>query len=112
MFSNAELRKSTRYAVRLPVTVKVGNTQRSARSVNISQTGILLLSDFSPLEGSSVELTVHLTRPIEADASLKARGQVLRVGPKLSLGFPVAIGCDAPFRIVHPKRAKASPKSE
>lgn len=95
----SEPRRSTRYRLDLPVTIKLGDTQMSARSQNISETGILLSSDFLILEGSSVELAVHFTDTLEMGASLTARGKVLRVHPKMSGGFAMAIGCEAPFRI-------------
>jgi acyl-coenzyme A thioesterase PaaI-like protein len=101
MLSPLELRKSIRYSLRLPVVVKLGNAQMSARSENISENGILLSSDFLILQGSSVELTVDLTRSPEKGVSLTAHGKVLRVHPKASGGFAMAIGCDVPFRITH-----------
>jgi len=88
-----------RYSLHLPVAVKLGNAQMSARSENISENGILLSSDFLILEGSSVELTVDFPRSLEMGVSLTARGKVLRVHPKASGGFAMAIGCDVPFRI-------------
>jgi hypothetical protein len=99
MLSPSEPRRSTRYRLDLPVTVRLGDTQMSARSENISETGILLSSDFLILQGASVELAVHLTDALEMGASLTARGKVLRVNPKMSGGFAMAIGCEAPFRI-------------
>lgn len=99
MLSSSEPRRSTRYRLDLPVTVRLGNTQMSARSENISETGILLSSDVLILEGSAVELAVHFTEALQLGASLTARGKVLRAHPKKSGGFAMAIGCDAPFRI-------------
>src|SRR5215469_15086754 len=45
MSSPSELRKSVRYPLHLPVTIKAGDTEISARSQNISKGGILLSSD-------------------------------------------------------------------
>jgi hypothetical protein len=92
-------RRSTRYCLNLPVTVKLGEKHLSARSENISEGGILLSSEFLILEGSSVELTVHFTDALELGASLKASGKVLRAHQKTSGGYAMAICCDAPFRI-------------
>lgn len=102
MLSPSESRNSVRYPLHVPVTLKLGNARVSARSENISKTGILLSSDFLILKGSSVELTVHFTRSLETGPSLTARGKVLRVQPTLSGGFAMAIGCDVPFRITAP----------
>lgn len=102
MVSPSDTRRSTRYPVRLPVIVKVGDEQISAQSENISQSGILLSSDSLILKDSSVELTVHFTRALEMGASLTGRGKVLRVAPATSGGFTMAIGCDVPFKITAP----------
>jgi hypothetical protein len=102
MFSPSESRKSVRYPLHVPVTLKVGNARISARSENISKTGILLSSDFLILKGSAVNLIVHFTRSLETGASLTARGKVLRVQPTLAGGFTMAVGCDVPFRITPP----------
>jgi hypothetical protein len=99
MYSSSELRRSVRYRVHLPVTVKLCNAQISARSENISKMGILLTSDSLILEGAFVELDVHFTPRLEMGPSLRARGKVLRVEPTVSGGSAVAIGCDVPFRI-------------
>jgi len=103
MPSPCESRKSVRYPLHVPVTVKLGSAQISARSENISKKGILLSSDFLILKGSSVELDVHFTRWADMGASLTGRGKVLRVQPTVSGGFTVAIGCDVPFRIASPE---------
>jgi hypothetical protein len=99
-----EFRKSVRYPLHLPVTVKLGTAEISARSENICRNGILLSSDFLMLKGSSVELAVHFAQSVEMGASLMGRGKVLRVEPNVSGGFVVAIGCVVPFRIANPAR--------
>jgi hypothetical protein len=99
MLSPSESRKSVRYPLQVPVTLKLGNARIRARSQNISRAGILLSSDCLILKGSSVELTVHFTHSPATGASLTARGKVLRVQPNSSGGFAMAIGCDVPFRI-------------
>jgi hypothetical protein len=104
MSSPNEFRKSVRYPLHLPVTVKLGTAEVSARSENICRNGILLSSNFLMLEGSSVELAVHFGQSVEMGASLMGRGKVLRVEPSLSGGFVVAIGCEVPFRIANPAR--------
>jgi len=102
MPSPSESRKSVRYPLHLPVTIRSGETQISARSENISKGGILFSTDLMILQGSPVELTVHFTPSIAMGASLKARGRILRVEPTVSGGFAVAVGCIVPFRIAAP----------
>ena len=99
-------RKDIRYAVRLPVAVKLGKAQMSARSENLSLGGILLSSDFLIPEGSSVELAVGVARTLEHELFLTACGRVLRVQPQASGKFAMAVACDQPFRIT-PRDPKA-----
>jgi PilZ domain-containing protein len=102
MFSPLESRKSVRYPLHLPVTIRSGDTEIAALSENISKGGILLSSDLLIGEGSPVELTVHFARSIAMGSSLKARGKILRVEPTVSGRFAIAIGCIVPFRITAP----------
>lgn len=99
MSSLNEFRKSVRYPLHLPVTVKLGTAEISARSENICRNGILLSSDRLMVKGSSVELAVHFAQSVEMGGSLMGRGKVLRVEPVDTGGFMVAIGCEIPFRI-------------
>ena len=99
MLSPPESRKSVRYPLHVPVTLKLGTAEIAAQSENISKTGILLSSNFLILKGSFVELTVHFTQSLETGSFLTARGKVLRVHPTLSGGFKMAINCEVPFRI-------------
>ena len=104
MSSPNEFRKSVRYPLHLPVTVKLGTAEISARSENICRNGILLSSDRLLLTGTSVELAVHFAQSVEMGGSLMGRGKVLRVEPGATGGFMVAIGCEIPFRIFNQAR--------
>jgi PilZ domain-containing protein len=103
MLSPSESRRSVRYPLHLPVTIKSGDTEISALSENISKGGILLSSDLLIGKGSPVELTVHFAPSIAMGSALKARGKILRVEPTVSGGFAMAIGCIVPFRITTPR---------
>jgi PilZ domain len=89
-------RRSVRYYLRLPVSVKLANKEMYARSENISLSGILLSSAFRIPEGSTVELAVG-AGPTADPSVLTARGKVLRVQPKASGDFAIAIECDRAF---------------
>jgi len=96
-----ERRKSHRYPGHLPVSIKLegaapGAASVSARSVNISENGILLSSDSAFSEGSSVELTVD---GAPEAFLLNVHGKVLRVDPQDGGKFAIAVQCDFPFRI-------------
>ena len=92
-------RRSVRYYLRLPVSVKLANKEVYARSENISLSGILLSSALRIPEGSTVELAVGAgprPRP-DPGVLLTARGKVLRVQRKASGDFAIAIECDRAF---------------
>lgn len=90
-------RRSVRYYLRLPVSVKLANKEMYARSENISLSGILLSSAFLIPEGSTVELAVGAGPTPDRSVLLTARGKVLRVQPKASGDFAIAIECDRAF---------------
>ena len=93
-------RRTVRYPLQMPVSVKLGNKEIHARSENISVAGILLSSDFVIPEGSAVELAVGVAHLPEYGMLLTARGKVLRLKPKASGNFAVAIECDHPFELM------------
>src|SRR5262249_40494907 len=92
-----ERRRSLRYSVQLPVSITMAKARVSitARSENMSLHGILIVSDVLISEGYVVELQ------IQAGSSflLGGRGQVLRVAPRPSARFAIAVGCESPFRL-------------
>jgi len=93
-------RRSVRYYLRLPVSVKLADKEVYARSENISLSGILLSSAFRIPEGSTVELAVGAGPRPDPGVRLTARGKVLRVQPKASGDFAIAIECDRAFEPV------------
>jgi len=91
-------RRDFRYPLHLPVLVQM--KQRRAmhtRSENISLGGILLSSAFLIPEGSTVEVSVGVDHLPDPGILLNARGKVLRVQPRSSGDFSIAIKLDAAF---------------
>jgi hypothetical protein len=96
-FPQVPERRSTRYPLNLPVSLILANTHLHARSVNISLGGILLSSAFRILEGSNVEVAIGVAHLPQPGTQLGARGKVLRVHPRVSGDFAVAIAFERPF---------------
>jgi PilZ domain len=92
-------RQNIRYPLHLPVAVKLGREEMHTQSENISLNGILLSSAFLIPAGSTVELAVGVAQVPSPGILLKARGKVLRVQPKASGNFAVAIECEGPFEL-------------
>jgi hypothetical protein len=90
-------RRSTRYPLNLPVSLMLANRQLHARSVNISLGGILLSTAFQISEGSNVEVAVGVAHLPQPGTQLGARGKVLRVQPRVTGDFAVAIAFEHPF---------------
>lgn len=90
-------RRSPRYHLHLPVSVKVADREIQARSENLSLHGILLTSAYLIPVGSTVELTVSAKQLPDQSIPLTARGKVLRVQPQAAGNFAVAIECYRPF---------------
>ena len=92
-------RQNIRYPLHLPVAVKLGREEMHTQSENISLNGILLSSTFLIPAGSTVELAVGVAQVPSPGILLKARGKVLRVQPRASGNFAVAIECEGPFEL-------------
>jgi hypothetical protein len=90
-------RRDNRYPLHLPVSVKLAHKEVHAHSENISLRGILLSSAFLIPEGSTVEVAVGVAHLPDPGIQLSARGKVLRVQPKVSGNFAVAIALERPF---------------
>jgi len=95
--SQQQQRRCIRYPLHLPVSIKLAHKEMHARSENISLGGILLSSDFIIPEGSAVELAVTVAHQPDPGIQLAASGKVLRVQPKASGNFAVAIVLERPF---------------
>jgi hypothetical protein len=91
-------RRDTRYALHLPVSLKLAHKELHTRSENISLGGILLSSAFLIPEGSTVEVTFGVAHRPNAATHASARGKVLRVQPKATGDFALAIAFEHPFR--------------
>lgn len=91
-------RRELRYPVHLPVSLTLAHKELHTHSENISLGGILLSSGFLIPEGSKVAVAVGLPAPARPGMLLSARGKVLRVQPKASGGFGVAIKLERSFK--------------
>jgi hypothetical protein len=92
-------RRGIRYPLHMPVSLKFAHKEMHARSENISLGGILLSSAFLIPEGSTVEVAVGVAQLPDAGSQLNARGKVLRVQPKATGDFSVAIVFERPFEL-------------
>jgi hypothetical protein len=83
-----------------------------ARSENISLGGILLSSSFQIPEGSNVEVSVGVDHMQDPGILLNARDKVLRVHPKETGDFAVAIKLEGAFKLPlsHDSRQKSKEK--
>ena len=91
-------RSSIRHQLQLPVLLKLANKELYGQSENISRNGILLSSAFLIPEGSSVEMAVGIVRS-RPGTFLSGRGQVVRVEPKGTGYFALAIKLDRDFEL-------------
>lgn len=93
-------RRDVRYPLHLPVLVRTAQRKEMrARSENISLGGILLSSSFLIPEGSPVEVSIGVEHLPDPGILLSARGKVLRVKPRDTGDFTVAIQLDSAFRL-------------
>jgi hypothetical protein len=83
-----------------------------ARSENISLGGILLSSSFLIPEGSAVEVSIGVEHLPDPGILLSAHGKVLRVKPKDTGDFAVAIQLDSAFRLPLSETGLASRSKE
>ena len=91
-------RRDIRYPLHLPVSLKVADKELHTRSENISLGGILLSSAFLIPEGSTVDVAFGVTSLPDIGTQSSVRGKVLRVQPKATGDFAVAIIFEHPFR--------------
>ena len=87
-----------RYPVHLPVSLKVADKKLHMRSENISRGGILLSSAFLIPEGSTVEVAFGVASHSDTGTQSSVSGKVLRVQPKATGDFAVAIAFEHPLR--------------
>ncbi len=103
-------RRDFRYPLHLPVLIRIAQRKEMhVRSENISLGGILLSSAFLIPEGAVVEVSVGVEHLPDPGILLNARGKVLRVQPKDTGDFSVAIKLEDAFKL--PLSGKESPLS-
>jgi hypothetical protein len=99
-FPQRHERRDFRYPLHLPVLIRTAQRkQLQARSENISLGGILLSSSFLIPEGSAVEVAIGVEHMPDPGILLNARGKVLRVQPKDTGDFAVAIQLEEGFKL-------------
>ena len=91
-------RRDIRYPLHLPVSLKLAHKELHTRSENISLGGILISSAFLIPEGSTVEVAFGVAHPPNTGTQSSARGKVLRVQPRATGDFALAIAFEHPFR--------------
>ena len=93
-------RRDVRYPLHMPVLVRMAQRKEMhTRSENISLGGILLSSAFLIPEGSAVEVSIGVEHLADPGILLNAHGKVLRVQPKDTGDFAVAIKLDGAFSL-------------
>jgi hypothetical protein len=93
-------RRDFRFPLHLPVQLKIAQRKEMhTRSENISLGGILLSSAFLIPEGAVVEVSVGVSHLTDPGILLSARGKVLRVQPKVTGDFSVAIKLEGAFKL-------------
>ena len=100
-------RKEPRYDLRLPVSVSLSSglpVDITAVSENVSLHGILMWTAAAIPEGTYLKLVLVVgSRSRPRNTYLTAVGKVLRVEPRDSGSFGVAVYCDkSPFQVTRP----------
>jgi hypothetical protein len=93
----SQARRGIRYSLNLPVSLTLAHKKFQARSESISLGGILLSSASLVPEGSVVEVEVRVANLPQPGTHLSARGTVLRVQPRATGDFSVAVVFDRPM---------------
>ena len=97
-------RRDFRYPLHLPVLVKIAQRKEMhTRSENISLSGMLLSTSSLIPEGSAVEVSVGVDHLPDTGILMSARGKVIRVNPRDSGDFSVAIKLDGEFSLPLPR---------
>lgn len=105
-------RRGMRYSLNLPVSLTLAHKKVTARSENISLGGILLSSAFPIPEGSVVDVAVHVAALPQPGTEMSARGKVLRVQPKETGDFSVAVEFDRPIEFSFDLKSEAGRQME
>jgi hypothetical protein len=105
-------RRGTRYFLNLPVSLTLAHKKMHARSENISMGGILLSSAFLIPEGSEVEVAVRVAALPQPGTEMSARGKVIRVEPKPTGNFSLAVVFDHPIEFSFDLKSGAGGQTE
>ena len=105
-------RRGNRYSLNLPVSLTLARKKMHARSENISLGGILLSSAFLIPEGSVVDVAVRVAALPQPGTEMTARGKVLRVQPKETGDFSVAVVFDRPIEFRFDLKSEGSGQIE
>jgi hypothetical protein len=105
-------RRGTRYSLNLPVSLTLAHKKMHARSENISLGGILLSSAFLIPEGSEVDVAVRVAALPQPGTEMSARGRVIRVDPKPTGNFSLAVVFDRPIEFSFDLKSGSVGKSE
>jgi hypothetical protein len=103
-------RRGMRYSLNLPVSLTLAHKKVTARSENISLGGILLSSAFPIPEGSVVDVAVRVAALPQPGTEMSARGKVLRVQPKETGDFSVAVVFDRPIEFSFDLKSRTDAK--
>jgi PilZ domain-containing protein len=105
-------RRDFRFHLHLPVLIKtVQRKSMRARTENISLGGILLSSSCLIPEGSVVEVSIGVEHLADPGILLNARGKVLRVHPKTTGDFSVAIKLEGAFSLPLSESLPSNPQA-
>ncbi len=101
-----------RYPLHLPVLVRMARKEMHARSENISLGGILLASNVLIPEGTIIEVVVGVEHLPDPGVLLSALGTVLRVQPKATGDFDLAVRLERSFELPFGRREAQRASSE
>jgi len=76
-----EVRCAVRFPLELPVTVATTDTEMSARTRNVSASGVLFELEGAVQAGSSIRFSLHMPGPVlglEHDVLVQCTGRVVR----------------------------------
>jgi PilZ domain len=95
--TKADRRSTRRFVLRIPLRLRIWQSagpEQRAESIDISERGVLLVTDLALRVGTEVEL--HLKIPEEVTGELKiewcCKGRVVHIVPDISLNGPVTAG--------------------
>lgn len=77
----ADQRSTRRFALQLPLTVKLDSIDKDAKTKDVSARGVFFYMDSAPEQGSPIEFTLTLPPEITLTESIKVKcnGKVVRV---------------------------------